>query len=93
MRAIYEDEYRLRNIGSEPIHVIGWDWIRVADRLPEDAQRVVVSYNAYVGDKTVRVAHEAIYANEGFVQTVLGRVVDITDRVTHWMPYPAPAKN
>lgn len=73
------------------------EWIKVADRLPEEGQRVIVTLvpmQNMFGTKMVDC---------DWIECQNGRFMrfsyewdewsDITDSVTHWMPYPEPAED
>ncbi len=62
------------------------EWISVGDRLPENQQEILMTYNDFV--------MEGIYFKEKFyqIQTCEGDFCEDTKQegITHWMPLPEP---
>lgn len=77
------------------------DWIKVTDRLPEEGQRVIVTRVPMLnmsGSKMVDCGDCGDwieYQNGRFMRFSYewDEWSDITDSVTHWMPYPEPAED
>lgn len=68
-------------------------WIRVTERLPEEGQRVIVTqvsrgYKHVCSDLVRYTGRRFMFVFDDWLSRY-----DITNEVTHWMPYPEPAED
>lgn len=71
------------------------EWIKVTARLPEEGQRVIVTRVFKDVDAKLVCSENVRYRSKRFIWSG-GEWLnhfDITKEVTHWMPYPTPAKD